>query len=189
MFFNQNDKLPERGPVTKRPSGFTIVFFLLMSGLFITFLFQNNSAKVKEVPYSDFTSFMERGEIESVTIHDNDMMDFSLKDLSNGAAQRKTRIPYFDPNLLPKLQEKNIKVTGAAEGFSLWRFLIDLIPWIIGFGLIMFMLRNMQGMGNKTFQFGKSRAKRYKKKKKKLSFADVAGQKDAKYELEEVVEY
>jgi len=66
---------------------------------------------------------------------------------------------------------------------------IDLFPWIIGFAFIFFMVRNMQGAGNKTFQFGKSKAKRYHDEGKKISFADVAGQKDAKYELEEVVAF
>jgi cell division protease FtsH len=51
------------------------------------------------------------------------------------------------------------------------------------------MMRNMQGSGNKAFQFGKSRAKLYRDEGKKVIFADVAGQKDAKYELEEVVSF
>ncbi|MDR1249831.1 MAG: ATP-dependent zinc metalloprotease FtsH, partial [Treponema sp.] len=51
------------------------------------------------------------------------------------------------------------------------------------------MMRNMQGTGNKAFQFGKSRAKRYQDEGKKTTFADVAGQVDAKYELQEVVSF
>ena len=47
----------------------------------------------------------------------------------------------------------------------------------------------MQQTGNRNFQFGKSRAKRYQDEGKKICFADVAGQKDAKYELEEVVDF
>jgi cell division protease FtsH len=51
------------------------------------------------------------------------------------------------------------------------------------------MMRNMQGPGNKAFQFGRSRAKRYQDEGKKTTFADVAGQVDAKYELQEVVSF
>ena len=47
----------------------------------------------------------------------------------------------------------------------------------------------MQGSGNRAFSFGKSRAKRYLDTSKKISFTDVAGQEEAKYELEEVVEF
>jgi cell division protease FtsH len=54
---------------------------------------------------------------------------------------------------------------------------------------IWFMFRQVQGGGNKAFSFGKSRAKRYLETSKRMTFADVAGQKEAKYELEEVVEF
>jgi len=50
------------------------------------------------------------------------------------------------------------------------------------------MLRQVQG-NNKAFSFGKSRAKRYVEPAKKTTFSDVAGQKEAKYELQEVVDY
>jgi cell division protease FtsH len=45
-----------------------------------------------------------------------------------------------------------------------------------------------QGQGNKAFQFGKSQAHRYEGTKK-ITFADVAGQEEAKHELQEVVEF
>ena len=191
MFNNPNDKLPEKGPLqSKGTSGIALVFFLVVMVVFIAYFFRGNSAPIREIPYSDFTRFVEQNQIESVTIHENNTMDIFLKGTSvNGAAQLKTRIPYADPNLLHNLREKNINISGAAAKLSMGRLLVDLLPWIIGFGLIMFMFRNMQGMGSRTFQFGKSKAKRYYDEGKKLSFADVAGQKDAKYELEEVVEF
>ncbi|MDL2230066.1 ATP-dependent zinc metalloprotease FtsH, partial [Treponema sp. OttesenSCG-928-L16] len=104
-------------------------------------------------------------------------------------ARFKTLIPYQDPSLLPNLQERGVNVSGAVSGLSPWRVFIEFIPWIIGFALIWFMFRNMQGSGNKAFQFGKSRAKRYQDEGKKITFADVAGQEDAKYELQEVVSF
>ena len=190
MFNNPNDKLPDRGPAqSKRPSGFALVFFLIMSVIFIAFFFKGDSTPVREVPYSDFTRFLEQNQIESVTIHDNNTMDIFLKGTAGGSAQLKTRIPYSDPNLLTSLQNKNINISGASAKMGPWRFIADLFPWIIGFGIIWFMMRNMQGVGSRTFQFGKSRAKRYQDEGKKVSFTDVAGQKDAKYELEEVVEF
>jgi cell division protease FtsH len=186
--FNPNDKLPEKGP--GRPNGFTLVFILIMVGLSIAFFFRGDSVPVREIPYSDFSRFVEQSQIESVTIYDNNTMDIFLKGSpANEAAQLRTRIPYSDPNLLNGLREKNINISGAVTKPSLMSMLVDMLPWIIGFSIIIFMLRNMQGMGTKTFQFGKSRAKRYHDEGKKVSFSDVAGQKDAKYELEEVVEF
>jgi cell division protease FtsH len=66
---------------------------------------------------------------------------------------------------------------------------LEFMPWFIGFFFIWFMFRQIQGGGNKAFSFGKSRAKLYIDDGKKVTFADVAGQKEAKYELQEVVEF
>jgi cell division protease FtsH len=186
---NLNNKLPGSPKQTGRPNGIAFVFFLITAGLFVAFFFRGNSASVREVPYSDFTRFLEQNQIESVTIHDNNVIDIFLEGSTNGTPQLRTRIPYSDPKLLSSLQEKNINISGVTAKPSLWNLLMDMLPWIIGFSLIMFMLRNMQGMGSKTFQFGKSRAKRYQDEGKKISFSDVAGQKDAKFELEEIVEF
>jgi len=186
-----NDKFPERGPVqSKRPGGFALVFFIAILGIFIASLFRGNTAPIREISYSDFTRFVSQNQIESVVIYENNSMDIFLKGTeTNGPAQLKTRIPYSDPGLLANLRDNNINVTGAPEKIGLWHVVIKMFPWVFGFALVWFMLRNMQGVGSRTFQFGKSRAKRYQDEGKKVSFTDVAGQKDAKFELEEVVEF
>jgi cell division protease FtsH len=51
------------------------------------------------------------------------------------------------------------------------------------------MFRQVQGNGNKAFSFGKSKAKRYLDSNKRITFVDVAGQDEAKYELQEVVDF
>jgi cell division protease FtsH len=191
MVLNPNDDQPERGGSARSgPSGFTIVFFLIIAALLITFFIRGPSANIREVPYSDFNRFLEQNQIESVVIHENNVMDIFLKGTSaKDGAQLRTRIPYNDPDLLPGLREKNIVVSGAPVKFSPLRLLFDILPWIIVFAILILILRNMQGAGARTFHFGKSRAKRYHDEGKKVSFTDVAGQKDAKFELEEVVEF
>ena len=186
-----NDKIPEKGPLQpKRPGGFALIFFIAIAGIFIASLFRGNTPAIREISYSDFKRFVRQNQIESVVIYENNSMDIFLRGTdTNGPAQLKSRIPYFDPNLSLILEENNISYTGAPAKISLWRIFIDMLPWIFGFAIIWFMLRNMQGVGSRTFQFGKSRAKRYQDEGKKVSFADVAGQKDAKFELEEVVEF
>jgi cell division protease FtsH len=188
--FNPNDNLPDRGSARNGPNGFTILFFLIIAGLFLSFYLKGTSAQTREIPYSDFNRFVEQNQIESVTIYDNNMMEIFLRGapVKNGA-QLRTRIPYADSNLLPSLREKNINISGASAKFTPLSILFNILPWVVGFAILMLILRNMQGAGARTFHFGKSRAKRYHDEGKKISFTDVAGQKDAKFELEEVVEF
>jgi cell division protease FtsH len=181
---------PRPGLQGRKPTPFALVFFLIMVGLFAAYFFRGgDTPAIREIRYSDFTRYVEQDLVESVTIHDNNTLDIFLKGGETDTGQLKTRIPYQDPNLLSSLRKKNINVSGAVTGLSPWRIVLEFLPWIIGFGFIWFMFRNMQGSGNKAFQFGKSRAKRYQDEGKKVCFTDVAGQKDAKYELEEVVAF
>jgi cell division protease FtsH len=194
MFNDKNDQQPgppPRSPLQGgRPGGLTLFFLLAMAALFIAYFFQRNSVPVREIRYSDFSNFLEQNQIDSVTISDNNVLDIILKSQSSqDPVHLRTRIPYHDPALLPLLKEKGVNVSGAVTRTTLWRVIIDFLPWIIFLGLIFFMFRNMPGGGNRAFQFGKSRAKRYHDEGKKVSFSDVAGQKDAKYELEEVVAF
>ncbi|MDR2534797.1 MAG: ATP-dependent zinc metalloprotease FtsH [Treponema sp.] len=192
MFNNQNDKTPSPprpNMRTSRPNPFALIFFLLMVGLFVAYFFRGDTRSIQEIPYSAFTNHLDRNDITAVKILDNSTIEGTLRGGSGDPVYFKTLIPYQDPSLLPSLREKGINVSGAVSGLSPLRILFEFLPWIIGFVFIWFMFRNMQGTGNKAFQFGKSRAKRYQDEGKKISFADVAGQKDAKYELEEVVSF
>ena len=166
------------------------LFFLisLIVMFFVMFVFNDNSSAT-EISYTSFMNYIEENKIESVKIYDNQEIQGNMKNGSGRVIPFKTRIPYYDDNLLIVLEEKGVKVTGAVKNVSTYRILIDLIPWIIGFGFIWFMLRQMQGGGNKALSFGKSKAKRYMDTDKKITFNDVAGQEEAKYELTEVVDF
>ncbi|MDR0399746.1 MAG: ATP-dependent zinc metalloprotease FtsH [Treponema sp.] len=191
MLNNQNDKLPHPNLQGGRPGRFALVFFVVTAVLFGAYFFRGEGRpSARDIRYSDFLRYVEQNQVESVTIHDNNSVDIFLKGNSGSAGiPMKTLIPYHDPGLMSALREKNINVSGAVSGISPWRIVLEFLPWLIGFGFIWFMFRNMQGSGNRAFQFGKSRAKRYQDEGKKVTFSDVAGQRDAKYELEEVVAF
>jgi cell division protease FtsH len=62
-------------------------------------------------------------------------------------------------------------------------------PWLIIIGVWFLILRQMQNSGNKAFQFGKSKAKLLSGDTPKVTFDDVSGADEAKYELQEIVEF
>lgn len=88
---------------------------------------------------------------------------------------------------------KNIAIDVKAEsGTKFWASIIlpFLIPLIFILGFFWFMMRQAQGANNKAMSFGQSRAKEFNPNKKlKTTFNDVAGVKEAKKELVEVVEF
>ena len=190
--FDPNNSKPDRGPSQfVFPNGFVVVFLIAVIGIFAVYYFKGSETPVTIITYSDFVRFVEQGQVELVVVNKDDTIDIFLKSSAGAGAanQLRTNIPYNDPNLLTVLKEQNINVSGAPEKINPLRILFDMIPWFFILLIIFVMFRNMQGAGMKNFSFGKSKAKRYHDEGKKISFADVAGQKDAKFELEEVVEF
>ena len=188
----KNDENPKRPELPKgippRANKAALAVFLSLTVLFATFFLFNDKSPSKEIPYSAFLSYLDLGEVDSVQIVDQKQIEGSLRSADGTQVAFRTSIPYIDLQLLAQLKDKNVKVSGAVGSSSPLQILFELAPWFFGFFLIWIMMRQMQG-NNKAFQFGKSRAKRYVEPSKKITFDDVAGQKEAKYELMEVVDY
>jgi cell division protease FtsH len=191
MLDDKNNQMPPpRPPIQNgRPNRFALFFFLIIVGVFVAYFFRTEAPSIQEISYSAFTNYLDRDEISSVKILDTNIIEGTIRESNGELRHFKTLIPYQDPSLLPTLRERGINVSGGVSRISPLRIILEFLPWVIGFAFIWFMMRNMQGSGNKAFQFGKSRAKRYQNEGKNITFADVAGQVDAKYELQEVVSF
>jgi len=186
---NKTPRIPD-GPqgLPPKTNKAALAVFLSLTVLFAALFLFNDNSPSKEIPYSAFLSYLDLGEVDSVRIADQKAVEGLLRGANGVQTPFRTSIPYIDLQLLSKLKEKNVKVSGAVGGTSPLQILFELAPWFFGFFLIWIMMRQMQG-NNKAFSFGKSRAKRYVEPNKKITFNDVAGQKEAKYELMEVVDY
>jgi cell division protease FtsH len=166
-----------------------LISLLILVSFFIFWVVYGNQGQSTDLPYSVFTNYLAEGQIDSVKIIDQYEIQGTYKTKSGEMGFFKTTIPYPDADLMKTLREKGVRVSGGAKAISPLRVLIEFLPWVIGFFFIWFMFRQVQGNGNRAFSFGKSRAKRYLDSSKRITFTDVAGQDEAKYELEEVVEF
>ncbi len=166
-----------------------LISLLVLVVIFILFFVYSDRGTSQEIPYSVFLNYVDQGLVESVKIVDNTEVQGTLQNQSGQMNTFRTTIPYPDATLMDRLLEKNIRVTGGPKSVSPFRILIDFLPWILMIVFIWFMFRQVQGSGNRAFNFGKSRAKQYLDTGKKITFNDVAGQEEAKYELQEVVEF
>ncbi|MCD6396662.1 MAG: ATP-dependent zinc metalloprotease FtsH [Spirochaetaceae bacterium] len=169
---------------------FALFFLLSLIVMFVLLFMMNGNSNEVEIPYSVFMSYLDQGKIDAVKILDSN----EIKGTLSGSETTeytvfKTIIPYYDDNLMVQLKEKGVKVTGAAKAMSVGQIIMELLPWLLFVVFFWFMLRQFQGGGSKAFSFGKSRAKKYHAELENITFADVAGQDEAKYELTEVVEF
>ena len=167
---------------------FTLFIFLALIISF-AFLFFNQSSgqRATEVSYSTFKSALEAGSVTQVDIQDESEISFMTANGFYGVA----RIPYYDSSLMDELESMDVDIVGSVADVSIWVLLLNLLPWIIFLVIIFSMYRQVGAAGGSKMmgQFGKSHATQYSAKDNKVLFKDVAGQKESKYELQEVVDF
>ena len=164
-----------------------VALVLLLISFFLVFFQDSQKAKATSISYTEFRSAVERGVVSSADIVGGTVINFN----TNDGGYYTTRIPYSDVDLVPQLLEYGVKVTGVAETTPFWYILLELLPWIIFIFLMVSMMRSTGAMGGGKMMgsLGKSLAKEYDAKSNKTTFKDVAGQKEAKYELQEIVDF
>ena len=163
----------------------TMISIILVSVFLSTRNIGSNSNS-QTFSYSELRSTAKNGGIKEVTIEETQVVGVT----KNGEkfVVNKGR---FDPDLGSELSDAGVEVyyDQGKDGFSFTNLLINLLPPIVILGIVLFMMRQMQGGGRGALSFGKSRARLLTEKQGRILFSDVAGVDEAKEELQEVVDF
>ncbi len=173
-----------------------LVFFFIF--LVIATLFTALSDKAvsnENIGINDFISLIKDEQISDITVSGNKInivllsgdKKFAKKEVGESFSSLVNNYS-IDPDKLSKI---NIKIE-ENDGFG--AFMLSLLPFLIPFILIVvflyFMTRSVSGANSKAIMFGQSQAREFdSKQKNKVSFKDVAGAKEAKQELSEIVDF
>ncbi len=178
------DKPRKKGPIKTYKN----LLFWVAAGIIIIALwslFQNPAAVSKDVHFSEFMDQVESDQIAEVTISGN-----QIKGKYVDNSQFKSVSPTQFDDLVKILREHKVSITVKDTSRSPWfTYLFTWFPIILLILFWVFFMRQMQSGGNKAMSFGKSRAKLFSGIQKKVNFQDVAGVKEAKEELQEVIEF
>ena len=198
------DKRPPRGPNLKTPQipGKTAGFWILL--VFLVFLVYQmiyiDRSTVQEITYTAFDEQVEAGNIRGLTKTGldvngelNEKTTLTVKDGTLKEVDRfHTRLLSDDPEFYTWVKTANpaASLVGESQKTNWWaHFLTYYLPFLLILLLWLFFLRQMQGGGNKAFSFGKSKAKLFNMDKPEITFEDVAGCDEAKYELQEIIDF
>jgi len=164
-----------------------IALWLVISLVFVLLyhLFNQPKNGMENIIFSDFISYLDKGQITEVTIQGE-----NITGKFNSGKSFKTYAPK-DSGIIPVLKEKNVRITVKPADDSPWymTILISWFPMLLLIGVWIFFMRQMQSGGGKAMAFGKSKARLITDRSKKVTFQDVAGIDEAKAELEEVIEF
>lgn len=215
-----NERNSKGGPPKLRgPSGptpptqpwrFYIGYFIVMVVLLLIWQETFSRMTVESIPYSQFKEALERGEVKSVSVSNEEITGRieplppppgeavpppppeTIGSTTNALPTepfnfRTVRVE--DPKLVEQLEAANVEYTGIRPSF----LSALLMAWILPIALIVmlwvFLSRRMGSAGESVLSFGKSRAKMIADKDTGVTFGDVAGCDEAKYELQEVVDF
>lgn len=182
MMNDNNDK--------KRPLTYYYMLMLLLILVFnsvIMPMFFN--PKMKEVSYNNFLQMVDEGKVSKVEITDKRLAAVD----KNNEKEIYVTGRVEDPELANRLMKSKVEFTQVVpkEQSPLVTFFTNwVLPILIFFGLgQLFMYFMGKRMGGNAMSFGKSNAKVYVEAQTGKSFADVAGQDEAKEALMELVDF
>ncbi len=168
--------------------GVALVVLLLINFLLVPLVARH---AVQEVDYGTFMTMTENKEIGQVEVEDNQII-FTNKD---GSKVYKTG-PMNDPDLTQRLYDAGAEFTRdiVEQTSPLLSFVLTwILPIIIFIAIGQLMTKKLTdragGPGSMMFGAGKSNAKIYVQSSQGIRFADVAGEDEAKENLQEIVNY
>ena len=142
----------------------------------------------KKVTYDEFVEAVEEGKVDSVKIS-SARVTFTLKD--------DLRMTYYTPylpdsNLLPMLNEAGVEYTGTEDssGSAILEFiLMYILPFALIWILMGFFMRRIGGGSGGMMGIGKANTATNMSRATGVTFADVAGEDEAKESLTEIVDF
>jgi cell division protease FtsH len=143
-----------------------------------------------EIPYSEFLSSLDRGEIKDIEVRGDEIKGTFLSNERDQLSQGFKTVGPTRDDLIKKLEEKGVtfKFTEQQEG-ALTHLLFNWAPLILLIVIMVFFMRQLQAGGTKAMSFGKNRARMLSENQNKITFKDVAGIEEAKEEVQEIVEF
>ncbi|MCZ6528354.1 MAG: ATP-dependent zinc metalloprotease FtsH, partial [Candidatus Dadabacteria bacterium] len=143
----------------------------------------------EEIPYSEFLSSLDRGEIKELEFKGEEIQGKYIGASEDSGASFKTIGPAND-QLIKTLEEKGVtfKFDSDKDG-SLTSILLNWAPLLLLVVIMVFFMRQLQAGGTKAMSFGKNTARMLDENQNKITFKDVAGVDEAKEEIQEIVDF
>jgi cell division protease FtsH len=198
----RNDDDFNWGKVLKVVLSWSAIIF----GVFILVtLFRTPETSQYEIEYTKYLELLNSGQISSAVIKKSELDNYEFYGTLKNPIQIKSTsgktvsverffvmLPFIDTDVVQSWTAKDIRFTITREDNTWMNALLGALPWVLLLVVWLIIMRRMQGgMGGTKgiFSFGKSKAKMMAEGTTRVTFEDVAGADEAKYELQEIIEF
>ncbi len=192
----ETNKKPNQPKIPNVLNQIIIAVFIFISITLIYTIVSSKPDDVKKMTISDVAKDVAAGSIEKIVVSGGDV-NVSFKDKTKGVAKKELESSLsstlFNYGVTPvQLASTPIEIK-TESGF--WYTVLNILPFLLPVILIIFFIwmltRQVKGQGMQAFTFGQSKARITDPddKNNKVTFKDVAGAKEAKEELKEIVDF
>ena len=190
---NRPNRKEVRGTFLNNVVGTILIFIAIIS---IYTYMEGDKAKIAKISISELVTDINAGKVESISVTDDDL---SIVYTDKVEKESKKEIQSSLTETLSNLGVEKEKIAAVKidnkvdSGVSYWllNILPFLFPVLLFFFMIWFLTRQARGAGVQAMSFGQSRARLTTPddSKVQITFKDVAGAKEAKQELSEIVDF
>jgi len=195
----------EEGPGLRRSRGL-FIWLLLIAGVILVVSLAPERIGSRSgrgtVYFNEVLDAVKKGRIEKLIVHNNSTLEVVPREGAPGGTFpsedfKITLSPYVieilqkavdEHNATAKADEPKVKIQ-YTETSAIVQSLIAVAPWLLGFLLVLYMLRQLRSAGSGVLSFGRSRARPASPEQTKITFDDVAGIDEAKQEVVEIIEF
>src|SRR6476469_8247522 len=186
----------------KKPANFarwskTLAFWIIVILIPVAFLqfTSNGRSDTITINVSQFNEQLARSNISKIVYQEKTAIGDFITPVNVGTTGKRAKgfkvlLPYApDRAEIEALTKRGIDVGAEEARASISSVLVTFLPYLLLIGFWIFLFRQMQAGGARAFAFGKSKAKLLAGDTPKITFADVAGADEAKFELQEIIEF
>jgi len=190
------NKKPNQPKIPNMMNQIVIAIFIFMAITVAYTFFTKKGDDIKQMTISDVAKSVVEGTVEKIVVSGGDV-NIDFKDKTKGTAKKELESSLsetlYNYGVTPaQLSTTPIEIK-TESGFMYW--ILNLLPFLLPVFLIIFLFwmltRSAKGQGMQAFTFGQSKARITDPddKNNKVTFKDVAGAKEAKEELKEIVDF
>ena len=147
------------------------------------------ASNLKDVALSDVVRRANDGKIAQLEIQGNDIRVTPKGESKPTERSVKESGSIYEQGLNKDTKVEVKVIPPSTTGETMWNLAVVVVPVLIIVVFFMFMMRQAQGQNNQAMGFGKSKARLYGQDKEKVLFTDIAGNDNAKQDLQEVVDF
>jgi len=171
----------------------TMLVYLIVITVGVTLVntFVSSAGAPDDMTLDELQENVRAGRITEVVLkQESNVVEGEISD-GSGTRSFESRFPEgYEGDLTTLLLDNGVSVDTDSENPTLLQWFIGtILPYILIFGIFIFILMQLQGGGSRVMQFGKAKAKQVSRDMPKVTFSDVAGAEEAVEELEEIKEF